>query len=84
MPDDQPGDSEWIAFIARVEAAEDEFAQGRPAAFKALWSHDKNVTLCSGFGGVACGWDNVAARLACAKILPDPVVPDAGNDRQTL
>ena len=63
MSDDQPRDSEWIAFIAKLEAAEDEFAQGRPAAFKELWSHTSDATLCGGFGGVACGWEEVAARL---------------------
>jgi hypothetical protein len=63
MSNDRPGDSEWMAFIAKLEAAEEEFAQGRPAAFKELWSHANNVTLCGGFGGVASGWENVAARL---------------------
>jgi ketosteroid isomerase-like protein len=55
--------SEWRAFIAKLEASEVEFAQGRPAAFKALWSHAEDVTLCGGFGGVTRGWDDVAARL---------------------
>src|ERR687898_3098504 len=64
MPNDRLADSEWMAFIANLEAAEEEFAQGRPAAFKALWSHADDVTLCGGFGGrVECGWENVAARL---------------------
>ena len=63
MSNDQSGGSEWIAFIAKLEAAEDEFARGRFAAFKELWSHANDVTLCGGFGGVACGWENVAARL---------------------
>ena len=59
-----PGeDSEWIAFIANLESAEDEFAQGRPAAFKALWAHGDEVSICGAFGGVEAGWDNVAARL---------------------
>lgn len=55
--------SEWTVFIAQLEAAEHDFAQGRPAAFKALWSHGEEVSLCGGFGGVDSGWDNVAARL---------------------
>ena len=42
-------DSEWMAFIAKLEAAEE--VQGRPAAFQALWSHADDVTLCGGFGG---------------------------------
>jgi SnoaL-like domain len=56
-------DSEWSAFIARLETAEHEFAQGRPAAFKALWSHGDEVSLCGGFGGMEAGWNKVAARL---------------------
>lgn len=57
-------DSNWTTFMEKLEAAEDEFAQGRPTAFKALWSHGDDVTLCGGFGGrVECGWENVAARL---------------------
>jgi ketosteroid isomerase-like protein len=63
MPNDRPGDPEWMAFIAKLDSAEEEFAQGRSAAFKALWSHANDVTLCGGFGGVASGWENVAARL---------------------
>ena len=56
-------DSEWMAFIAKLEAAEEEFVQGRPAAFQALWSHADDVTLCGGFGGVERGWKNVTSRL---------------------
>ncbi len=55
--------SEWAAFIAKLEAAEHEFAQGRPAAFKALWSHSDDVSICGAFGGIESGWKNVAARL---------------------
>ena len=55
--------SEWMAFIAKLEAAEEEFVQGRPAAFQALWSHSEEVTLCGGFGGAARGWENVTSRL---------------------
>ena len=54
---------EWTAFIKKLETAEEEFVQGRPAAFQALWSHDDDVTLCGGFGGVERGWQNVTARL---------------------
>ena len=45
------------------EAAEHEFAQGHPAAFKALWSHSDDVSICGAFGGVESGWDKVASRL---------------------
>jgi len=63
MQNDRRADPEWTAFMAKLEAAEHEFAQGRPAAFKALWSHDDQVSLCGGFGSVVSGWDNVGARL---------------------
>jgi ketosteroid isomerase-like protein len=56
-------DSEWAAFMTKLEAAEHEFAQGRPAAFKALWSHSDDVSICGAFGGIESGWKNVAARL---------------------
>jgi hypothetical protein len=56
-------DSDWATFMAKLEAAEHEFAQGRPAAFKALWSHSDDVSICGAFGGVESGWDKVASRL---------------------
>src|SRR5262245_15687802 len=45
-----PSDSEWAAFITKLEAAELEFAQGRPAAFKDLWSHSDDVSICGALG----------------------------------
>jgi ketosteroid isomerase-like protein len=57
------GNSEWMAFMAKLEAAEEAFVQGRAAAFQALWSHADDVTLCGGFGGVERGWQNIMARL---------------------
>ena len=59
----QLSDSEWMSFMAKLEAAEHEFAQGRPAAFKALWSHSDDASICGAFGGVESGWDKVASRL---------------------
>jgi hypothetical protein len=56
-------DSDWATFMAKLEAAEHEFVQGRPAAFKALWSHGDDVSICGAFGGVESGWDKVASRL---------------------
>jgi ketosteroid isomerase-like protein len=63
MSNNRLADSEWVAFMAKLEAAEEEFARSRPAAFKALWSHADDVTLCGAFGRVERGWENVAARL---------------------
>lgn len=56
-------DAEWTAFITQLETAEEEFVQGRAAAFQALWSRAHDVTLCGGFGGVERGWQNVTERL---------------------
>jgi ketosteroid isomerase-like protein len=56
-------DSEWAAFMEKLKAAEHEFAQGRPAAFRALWSHSDDVSICGAFGGIESGWTKVAARL---------------------
>ena len=56
--------AEWTAFVAQLETAEEEFVQGRPAVFQALWSRADEVTLCGGFGGVEHGWKNVTDRLS--------------------
>ena len=57
-------DSEFRAFLESIDAAQEEFAHGRPSDFKALWSHADNVSLSGGHGGVIeLGWDKVAARL---------------------
>ena len=50
--------------LAQVEAAQVELVRGRPATFKALWSHRGDVTLTGGLGGaIEKGWDNVSRRL---------------------
>jgi hypothetical protein len=59
----QLADSDWATFMGKLEAAEHEFVQGHPAAFKALWSHSDDVSICGAFGGVESGWDKVASRL---------------------
>jgi ketosteroid isomerase-like protein len=55
--------SKWMAFMAKLETAEEDFVQGRPSAFQNLWSRADDVTLCGGFGGVERGWQNVISRL---------------------
>ncbi len=56
--------SDWDDFLAKLDAAELEFAHGRPDDFKSLWSHTDDVTLCGGAGGATeIGWEKVAARL---------------------
>jgi hypothetical protein len=42
---------DFTTFLARVDAAQLELQNGRPAAFKALWSRADEVTLSGGFGG---------------------------------
>jgi ketosteroid isomerase-like protein len=54
---------DWATFMAELEAAEAEFASGRPDAFKALWSHADDVTIFGAFGNAVTGWSNIAKRL---------------------
>jgi ketosteroid isomerase-like protein len=57
-------DAEFSAMLAKMDAAQLELQNGRPAAFKALWSHADDVTLSGGLGGVVeKGWDQVSRRL---------------------
>jgi len=52
------------AVLAEVEAAQVQLVNGRPDAFKALWSHSDDVTLSGGLGGaIAKGWTQVNERL---------------------
>jgi len=53
----------WEEARAQCQAALGELVQGRPEAFKSLWSHGDDVTIMGAFGGFECGWDNVAQRL---------------------
>lgn len=55
---------DFTAFLAKVDAAQLELQNGRPAAFKALWSRADDVTLSGGLGGaIEKGWDAVSRRL---------------------
>jgi hypothetical protein len=54
---------EFHAFLAKVDEAQVEFVQGRPAAFKALWSQRPDVSIFGGFGSGEHGWDKVGPRL---------------------
>lgn len=56
--------SAFEAFLDRADKAQREFQQGNPEPYKSLWSHQPDVTLAGGFGGVfAQGWDRVSERL---------------------
>lgn len=59
----QPERPDWNAFIVELEAAEAEFANGRPDRFKALWSRADDVTIFGAFGNAVTGWNNVMTRL---------------------
>lgn len=57
-------DAGFTAFLGEVEAAQVHLINGRPEAFKALWSRDDDVTLSGGLGGaIAKGWMQVGERL---------------------
>ena len=53
----------WKEARAQCQAALGELVEGKPDAFKALWSHADDVTIMGAFGGVERGWENVATRL---------------------
>ena len=57
-------DDEFQAMLDKVDAAQLELQNGRPAAFKSLWSHTDDVTLSGGFGGtIEKGWEQISRRL---------------------
>ena len=56
--------SDFQRFLDRVDSAQRELQQGRPEAYKSLWSRGSDVTLGGGFGGgFERGWDGVSKRL---------------------
>jgi hypothetical protein len=56
--------AEFESMLAKLDAAQQEFHNGRPAAIKALWSHADDVTLAGGSGGaIEKGWGHVGPRL---------------------
>jgi ketosteroid isomerase-like protein len=56
--------NDFDAALDAGDAAQLELQNGRPEAYKALWSHSQDVTLAGGFGGtVEKGWPQVSRRL---------------------
>jgi ketosteroid isomerase-like protein len=56
--------AEFAAILTAVDAAQVELQNGRPAAFKALWSHGDDTTLSGGLGGmIEQGWEQISKRL---------------------
>jgi ketosteroid isomerase-like protein len=57
-------DAEFQAMLSKVDTAQLELQNGRPAAFKALWSHADDITLSGEFGGtIEQGWEAISRRL---------------------
>ena len=57
----------WQAFIEDVQNANREFAKGGMEGTRGIWSHNDDVTIFGGYGGlVEPGWQNVEARLSWA------------------
>jgi ketosteroid isomerase-like protein len=55
---------DFAAALVAIDAAQLELQNGRPAAFKALWSHADDITLSGGFGGtIEKGWEQISRRL---------------------
>ena len=55
--------AEFRAFLDTLHEAHEEYVNGRPAAFKALWSQRPDVTIFGGFGSGEHGWKSVGPRL---------------------
>jgi ketosteroid isomerase-like protein len=59
----KPGEG-FQAMLTAVDATQVELQNGRPDAFKALWSRRDDITLSGGFGGtIEKGWDAIGRRL---------------------
>jgi ketosteroid isomerase-like protein len=56
-------DKSWDEAMARLAAAQRDFAAGDAAAIKRLFSHRADVTVLGGFGGFEHGWSEVGPRL---------------------
>src|SRR6476660_4535607 len=55
---------DFQAMLAKVDAAQLELQNGKPTAYKALWSHADDITLSGGFGGtIEKGWEQISRRL---------------------
>lgn len=57
------GNEDLAQAVEQVHAATDAFIMGNPEPFKALWSHQDDVTILGGWGAYEQGWRMVNARL---------------------
>jgi len=56
--------ADFSAFLDKADAAQLQLQNGKPDAYKALWSHADDVTLSGGLGGeIEKGWPAVGKRL---------------------
>ena len=62
-PTDASMDERWLRFRARFQIALAEQLEGRPEAFKTLWSHSPDVSIFGALGGLERGWTEVGPRL---------------------
>jgi ketosteroid isomerase-like protein len=53
----------WEEARAKCQAALGDLVEGKPEAFKALWSQSDDVVIMGAFGGFERGWQQVADRL---------------------
>jgi len=54
----------FAAFLAAVDSGQIALQNGKPEAFKSVWSRGDDITLSGGFGGtVEKGWTAVSKRL---------------------
>ena len=57
-------DAAFQRFLVKLDSAQRELQNGKPDAFKSMWSHADDITLSGGFGGtVEKGWTAVSKRL---------------------
>jgi hypothetical protein len=56
-------DEEWQRFRARFQMTLAAQLDGKPEAFKALWSHRPDVSILGALGGFERGWTEVGPRL---------------------
>ena len=60
----QINSQEFENFLVKLDAAQVELQDGKPGAFKSLWSHADDITLSGGFGGtIEKGWAPISKRL---------------------
>ncbi|APB32412.1 hypothetical protein GlitD10_0111 [Gloeomargarita lithophora Alchichica-D10] len=57
------GEASFAEFRTAVVQANQEVVQGDATRLKAIYSHQEDITILGGFGGVEKGWSQVAPRL---------------------